>query len=93
MALNSVSLGENGAARVKVGDSVCACESGKCYFSEMWQDLGGLGSVGVNSGVHQADQFGTTGKGFVDKFDKFDASRLSLEQKPMYIHTPRSFSS
>ncbi|XP_011703802.1 PREDICTED: cytohesin-1 isoform X3 [Wasmannia auropunctata] len=26
----------------------------------MWQDLGGLGSVGVNSGAHQVDQFGTT---------------------------------
>ncbi|EZA56499.1 hypothetical protein X777_03120 [Ooceraea biroi] len=31
----------------------------------MWQDLGGLGGVGVNSGAHQVDQFGTTGKGFV----------------------------
>ncbi|RLU17784.1 hypothetical protein DMN91_010021 [Ooceraea biroi] len=26
----------------------------------MWQDLGGLGGVGVNSGAHQVDQFGTT---------------------------------
>ncbi|XP_011173194.1 cytohesin-1 isoform X3 [Solenopsis invicta] len=39
---------------------LCARESEKCYFSEMWQDLGGLGSVGVNSGAHQVDQFGTT---------------------------------
>ncbi|EFN60958.1 hypothetical protein EAG_06411 [Camponotus floridanus] len=26
----------------------------------MWQDLGGLGGVGVNPGAHQVDQFGTT---------------------------------
>ncbi|XP_067203757.1 cytohesin-1 isoform X3 [Linepithema humile] len=26
----------------------------------MWQDLGSLGGVGVNSGAHQVDQFGTT---------------------------------
>lgn len=42
--------------------TLCARESGKCYFSEMWQDLGSLGGVGVNSGAHQVDQFGTTGK-------------------------------
>jgi len=48
---------------------LCARESEKCHFSEMWQDLDGLGSVGVNSGAHQIDQFGTTGKGsFIDKF-------------------------
>lgn len=48
---------------------LCARESEKCHFSEMWQDLGGLGSVGVNSGGHQVDQFGTTGKGFIGKFE------------------------
>ncbi|KAH0955921.1 hypothetical protein HN011_007506 [Eciton burchellii] len=26
----------------------------------MWQDLGGLSGVGVNSVAHQVDQFGTT---------------------------------
>jgi len=44
---------------------LCARWSGKCYFSEMWQDLGGLGGVGVNSVAHQIDQFATTGKKFV----------------------------
>lgn len=44
--------------------TLCARESGKCYFSEMWQDLGGLGGVGVNPGAHQVDQFGTTGEYF-----------------------------
>lgn len=34
----------------------------KCDFPEMWQDLDGLGGSGVNSGVHQVDQFGTTGE-------------------------------
>lgn len=28
----------------------------------MWQDLDGLGGAGVNSGAHQVDQFGATGK-------------------------------
>lgn len=42
---------------------LCAREPGKCYYSEMWQDLGGLGGVGVNSGAHQVE-FGTAGERF-----------------------------
>lgn len=41
----------------------------------MWQDLGGLGGVGVNPGAHQVDQFGTTGEFFSrrDKISERDA--------------------
>lgn len=62
----------------------------------MWQDLGGLGSVGVNSGGHQADQFGTTGKGFTDKFrvrsvrrvwsESFDGSMYVCMHICTYVH-------
>ncbi|OAD58408.1 hypothetical protein WN48_10907 [Eufriesea mexicana] len=39
---------------------LCVRVSEKCVFSEMWQDLHGVGGAGVNSGAHQLDQFGTT---------------------------------
>lgn len=72
---------------MKVGDFVRARESEKCYLSEMWQDLGGLGSVGVNSGAHQVDQFGTTGKIFIDQFSEHIPRLESAERKPTYIES------
>lgn len=69
---------------------LCVRASGKCVFSEMWQDLDGLGGAGVNSGAHQLDQFGTTGKKPFNKLSTIVCTSAVTWQKSRFSLSERT---
>lgn len=69
---------------------LCVRVSGKCVFSEMWQDLDGLGGAGVNSGAHQLDQFGTTGKNIFNKPNLSVSMYVATWQKSRFSLSERT---
>lgn len=64
--------------------------SGKCEFSEMWQDLDGLGGAGVNSGAHQVDQFNTTGKNIYNNCNVSSHRNAATWQKSRFSLSERT---